>query len=246
MELYLKTLAKLRDISAFDLDDAKKRPLVLTGGYRYLGSPPSPPINRMTLAATSHLPIKAELLFTSRYRVDLDWSNGNFKWRAIAIYYRSNGRCRHALTISYPTPALRSATRASTRNGVRPNSTRAFFFLWESTFHLKPHCEHQNTNTGKHPINKCKLGITLNIYYSNNHSSLTEHLACTIFCRVAARCDLQQLRSCSESNYDQGFVRLLTKKQQDPKCLCEVSVYNWQFCQFPREHQPATMKASSL
>src|SRR5277367_2844883 len=35
-EFYLKPLIKLKEITRFDLDDAKARPLVVTGGYRYL------------------------------------------------------------------------------------------------------------------------------------------------------------------------------------------------------------------
>jgi hypothetical protein len=39
VEFYLKPLIKLKDITLFDLDDAKSRPLVLTIGYRFLSSP---------------------------------------------------------------------------------------------------------------------------------------------------------------------------------------------------------------
>lgn len=57
VEFYLKSLIRLRQITLFDLDDAKARPLVLTAGYRYLAAPGKPSTNRIPLAVTSHLPI---------------------------------------------------------------------------------------------------------------------------------------------------------------------------------------------
>src|ERR1700743_3006562 len=81
VDFYLKPLIRLKRITAFDLDDAKSRPLVLTAGYNFLSAPASPSTNRVIVAATSHLPIKADLLFTDRNRADLDWSDGAFTWR---------------------------------------------------------------------------------------------------------------------------------------------------------------------
>src|ERR1700677_653956 len=81
LELYLKPLVRLKDVTAFDLDDAKARPLVFTAGYRYLATPGSPSTNRMELATTAHFPLKLEFLLTDRNRADLDWTNRSFKWR---------------------------------------------------------------------------------------------------------------------------------------------------------------------
>ncbi len=75
MEFYLKPLIRLKEITVFDLDDAKARPLVLAAGYRYLSAPGKPWTNRIPIAVTSHLPIKAKLLLTDRNRADLDWSS---------------------------------------------------------------------------------------------------------------------------------------------------------------------------
>src|SRR5271167_202332 len=36
LDLYTKPLVKLKRVTAFDLDDAKSRPLVVSAGYRYL------------------------------------------------------------------------------------------------------------------------------------------------------------------------------------------------------------------
>src|SRR6267378_285943 len=81
LELYIKPLIRLKEVTSFDLDDTKSRPLVFTAGYRYLATPGSPSTNRMELTATSHFPVNPRLLISDRNRSDLDWSNGKFKWR---------------------------------------------------------------------------------------------------------------------------------------------------------------------
>src|SRR5664279_745710 len=42
VQLYLKPIAKLKEMRAFDLDDAKSRFFVLEAGYRYIGEPDTP------------------------------------------------------------------------------------------------------------------------------------------------------------------------------------------------------------
>jgi hypothetical protein len=43
VQFFLKPLVKLKKVSAFDLDDAKKRPLVFEIGYRYITAPTRTP-----------------------------------------------------------------------------------------------------------------------------------------------------------------------------------------------------------
>jgi hypothetical protein len=81
IEVYLKPLIRLKRVTAFDLDDAKSRALVVEAGYRYINQPGAPTENRMVLAVTSHFPVKADLLISDRNRADLDWKNGTFTWR---------------------------------------------------------------------------------------------------------------------------------------------------------------------
>jgi hypothetical protein len=170
MEFYLKPLIRLKEITLFDLDDAKARPLVLTAGYRYLSSPTSPPTNRIPLAVTSNLPIMALLLLTDRNRADLDWSNGSFKWRY-----------RNMLSLERTVP-IRSYH-------LIPYASSEFYYesqyhKWSTTelyagssfplgkhFQLKAYYEHQN-NTGKRPNKQLHgVGLTLNIYFSHEKSS---------------------------------------------------------------------------
>ena len=56
LDFYLRPLVKLEKVTWFDLDDSKKRVLVLSIGYRYLPSPNSPPTNRIEPVATFHFP----------------------------------------------------------------------------------------------------------------------------------------------------------------------------------------------
>jgi hypothetical protein len=79
---YLKALIRLQDVSKFDLDDSKPRPLVFTVGYRYLPQANNAPAtNRMEPVVTFHFPMKGRFLLTDRNRADLDWKSGNFSWR---------------------------------------------------------------------------------------------------------------------------------------------------------------------
>jgi hypothetical protein len=59
VQLYLKPLVKLKEMRAFDLDDAKSRIFVLETGYRYVGAPDTPAENRMLTAATFNFPLRA-------------------------------------------------------------------------------------------------------------------------------------------------------------------------------------------
>jgi len=58
MQIYLRPLIRLKDVTAFDLDDSKSRALVLETGYRYITPPGAPPENRMETIA--NVPFSAE------------------------------------------------------------------------------------------------------------------------------------------------------------------------------------------
>jgi hypothetical protein len=165
VEIYLKPLIKLRDITLFDLDDAKARPLVLAAGYRYLSSPTNPPTNRVPLEATTHFPIKALLLLTDRNRADLDWSNGNFKWR-----YRNMLSFQRTLPIrSYHLIPYASAEFYYQSQYRKWSTTELYagsLFPLGKHFQLKAYYEHQN-NTGKRPNQQLHgVGLALNMYFS--------------------------------------------------------------------------------
>src|SRR5271165_1236049 len=95
LDFYLKPLIRLQDVTKFDLDDSKSRPLVFTVGYRYLPQANNAPAtNRMELVVTFHFPLKRRFLLTDRNRADLDWKTGNFSWR-----YRNRFQIEKRVTI---------------------------------------------------------------------------------------------------------------------------------------------------
>jgi Protein of unknown function (DUF2490) len=165
VDFFLKPLLRLKRITAFDLDDAKSRPLVLTAGYNFLSAPNSPSTNRVIVAATSHLPIKADLLLTDRNRADLDWSNGTFTWR-----YRNRPSLQRTFAIrSYHLMPYASAEFYYESQYSKFSTTE----LYAGTnlplgkhVDLDTYYEHQN-NTGKKPNKQVNaLGLTLNLYFS--------------------------------------------------------------------------------
>jgi Protein of unknown function (DUF2490) len=165
VDFYLKPLIRLKNITAFDLDDAKSRPLVLTAGYNFLSAPNSPSTNRILVAATSHLPLKAQLLLSDRNRADLEWSAGSFTWR-----YRNMPSLQRTYAIrSYHLMPYASAEFYYESQYSKFSTTE----LYAGThlpvgkhFDFDPYYEHQN-NTGKKPNKQVNaLGLTVNIYFS--------------------------------------------------------------------------------
>jgi hypothetical protein len=165
MEFYLKPLIRLRNITVFDLDDAKARPLVLEAGYRYLAAPGKASTNRIPVAVTSHLPLKAKLLLTDRNRADLDWSSGSFTWR-----YRNMLSLERTLIIHSYHPIPYASAEIYYESQYSKVSTTELYagslLPIGKHFQVKAYYEHQN-NTGKHPNQQLHgLGLALNIYLS--------------------------------------------------------------------------------
>jgi len=165
LEFYLKPLVRLKNVAAFDLDDAKTRPLLLSVGYRYLTAPNSPSTNRMVLIATSHVPAKPGLLISDRNRSDLDWSDGKFKWR-----YRNKLEIEKSLVIHSYHPAPYSSVEVYYESQYEKWSTTEVYagclFPIGRRFELDPYYEHQN-NTGKSPNSQLNgIGVKLNIFLS--------------------------------------------------------------------------------
>jgi hypothetical protein len=165
MEFYLKPLVRLKEITVFDLDDAKARPLVLTAGYRYLAAPGKPGTNRIPIAVTSHVPLTAKLLLTDRNRADLDWSDGSFTWR-----YRNMLSLERTVAIrSYHFIPYASAEIYYESQYNKVSTTEIYVgthLPMGKHIQLAPYYEHQN-NTGKHPNEQLHgIGLTLDIFLS--------------------------------------------------------------------------------
>ena len=164
VEFYLKPLVKLKKTTAFDLDDSKSRPLVLSIGYRYMPSPNSPAENRVEPVATFHFPLKAGLLLSDRNRADLDWKSGNFSWR-----YRNRLQIEKRLTIRSYHPAPYASVESFYESQYGKWSDTAIYagclFPMGKHVELNPYYEHQN-NTGKSPNQQLnQLGLILSLYF---------------------------------------------------------------------------------
>lgn len=164
VELYLKPLLKLQDITVFDPDNSKSRPLVLSVGYRYVPSPNKSTLNRLEPVATFHFPINGRILITDRNRADLDWSAGNFTWR-----YRNRLTVERRVAIRSFHPAPYISAEAFYESQYNKWSTTALYVgcLLPIGKHVQvdPYYEHEN-NTGKHPDQQVNAaGLVLNLYF---------------------------------------------------------------------------------
>jgi hypothetical protein len=163
IEFYLKPLIKLKNVTAFDLDDAKSRPLVLSIGYRYVPSPGKPTVNRLEPVLTSHFPLVAQILLSDRNRFDLDWSSGSFTWR-----YRNRLTLERRIAIGSYRPAPYASAEVFYESKYGKWSTTALYvgclFPVGKHVEIDPYYEHEN-NTGKAPnqiINAA--GLILNLH----------------------------------------------------------------------------------
>jgi hypothetical protein len=164
IEFYLKPLIKLKHVTAFDLDDTKKRLLVLDVGYRYLPSPSSPPENRLRLDLTSHFPLRGGILISDRNRADLDWQSGKFTWR-----YRNRLTVERWLAIKSYHAGPYVSVEPFYESQYQKWSTTALYAgcLFPIGKHVQfdPYYEHQN-NTGKKPNQQLnQFGLILNLYF---------------------------------------------------------------------------------
>jgi hypothetical protein len=165
VQFFLKPLLKLKKITAFDLDDAKPRPLVLEVGYRYLTAPNAPPTERMEPMLTFHLPLKAGSLLSDRNRADLDWKNGKFAWR-----YRNRLTVERTFgAFSYHFIPYVAAEPYYVEQYNKWSTTALYagcLLPAVRHFQFNFYYEHEN-NTGKRPNQQQNsIGLALNLYYS--------------------------------------------------------------------------------
>ena len=164
LEFFLKPWLKLKDVAAFDLNEASKRPLAFAVGYRYLPSPNTPAENRLRLDLTPRFPMKGKLLLTDRNRADLDWQSGKFMWR-----YRNKLTVQRRVTIHSYHPGLYVAAETFYESKYQKWSTTALYAGFSlplfKRIQFEPYYEHQN-NTGKKPNQQLnQLGVILEIHF---------------------------------------------------------------------------------
>ena len=165
LQLYLKPLLKLKDITTFDLDDAKSRVSVLETGYRYIAAPDAPPENRMQAVDTLHFPMKAGLLISDRNRADLDWKNGDFTWRyrnKLSLERTFSAGSAHLIPYVAAEPYYESQY-----NKWSTTSLNAGCYIPVGKYvQFNTYYEHDN-NTGKKPNQQVNsIGLALYLYFS--------------------------------------------------------------------------------
>jgi hypothetical protein len=165
MQLYLKSLVTLKRITAFDLDDARRRPLVFEAGYRCITAPGEPTTERMEAIVTPHFPLKGGALIADRNRADLEWKGGEFSWR-----YRNKLRLERTFTVhSYHLIPYIAAEPYYVEQYSKWSTTALFVgsnFPVGKHVQLEAYYEHEN-NTGKSPNQQQNsFGLVLNLYYS--------------------------------------------------------------------------------
>jgi hypothetical protein len=165
LQLYLKPLLKLKKVTAFDLDDAKKRPLVVEAGYRVITAPNEPIENRFMPMATFALPTKGLLLITDRNRADLDWKGGVFSWR-----YRNKLAVQRTFSIRsfHMSPYLSAEAYYTSQYSKWSTTDLEAGSLFPVGKHVQfdAYFEHEN-NTGKKPNEQVNdIGLAAHIFFS--------------------------------------------------------------------------------
>lgn len=164
LEFYVKPLIKLKKVAAFDLDDSKARPLVLSIGYRYVPSPDQATVNRLEPVVTFHFPVPGRILLSDRNRADLDWSSGAFQWR-----YRNRLTLERRIGIHsyHPAPYVSAEVFYESKYGKWSTTALYAGCLLPVGKHVEfdPYYEHQN-NTGKSSNQQVNAaGLVVNLHF---------------------------------------------------------------------------------
>ena len=165
LQLYLKPWLKLKNITAFDLDDSKPRALVFENGYRSVTAPNALPINRMEPIVTFHFPLKAGFLISDRNRADLDWTSQSFTWR-----YRNKLTVERTVAVGayhfIPYVAAEPYYEEKYHKWSTTDLYAGSLFPVGKHVQFNAYYEHEN-NTGKHPNQQNNdFGFALYLFFS--------------------------------------------------------------------------------
>lgn len=164
IQLFFKPLLKLKDVTRFDLDDVKKRPVMFESGYRIITAPNTPAENRALEAVTFHIPLMAQMMTSDRNRADLDWKAGVFTWR-----YRNKLTLQRSVPIStyHLTPYIAAEVFYESQYSKWSTTDLYAGCLFPAGKHVQfdGYYEHEN-NTGKSPNRQNNfIGLALHLYF---------------------------------------------------------------------------------
>jgi hypothetical protein len=165
VQFYRKPLVRLKHVSAFDLDNAKSRPLVLESGYRIITAPDTAAKNRAVEAVIFHFPLRPRALLIDKNRADLDWQSGKFTWR-----YRNKLTLQRTFAIHsfHFIPYLAAEPFYESQYSKWSTTDLYAGSLFPVGKHAQFDCyyEHEN-DTGKHPNRQEEfVGLALHLYFS--------------------------------------------------------------------------------
>jgi hypothetical protein len=165
MQFYLKPLLRLKQITEFDLDDSKPRPLVLEVGYRYLTAPNEPSTNRLEPVLTAHFPLKVGFLVSDRNRADLDWKSGELNWRyrnKLAFERTFTAHSHHFIPYVAAEPYYVQKYGKWSTTDLYAGAQ----FPAGKHVQLEPYYEHENNTGGSRNQPKNDIGLVAELYFS--------------------------------------------------------------------------------
>ena len=165
VDIYTRPLIRSKEVTKFDLDNTKSRPLVVAVGYRYLPQANGgAATNRMETVATARFPVTAKILLTDGSRFDLDWTSSGFNWR-----YRNRFQIEGPVAIgSYHLMPYVSVEPFHESKYGKWSETALYagcIFPIRRHAQLNSYYEHQN-QTGKRPNEQLnQFGLMLGLYF---------------------------------------------------------------------------------
>lgn len=172
VQLYLKPWLKLKHMTTFDIDDIKRRMVVVESGYRIIIGPNAPNENRAIESVTFHLPIMWSILLTDRNRADLNWQKDTFTWR-----FRNKLTAERTVSISSYHLIPYVAAEPFYENKYNKWSTIDLYagcqFPMGRTVQFDVYYEHEN-DTGTRPNRQNNyVGLSLSLYFFSARAAPT-------------------------------------------------------------------------
>ena len=164
IDVYFKSLVKLKKITLFELDPSKSRLLMFRAGYRYMPSTDGPTEHRGLLEATARYPLVKGVLLSDRNRLDVRSIDGELAWR-----YRNRISAERTVLIRYYhfTPYIRAEAYydGNFHKWSQTAESLGCIFSLRERYELEPYYEHQN-ETGTAPNRQVDaLGLVLSSYF---------------------------------------------------------------------------------
>ena len=164
IDFLVKPVIRLKKAARYDQDEAKRRLLALSAGYRFVASPDAPSVNRVLLEATPNLPLMAGVLLSDRNRGELNFSSKGLDWR-----YRNRVNLQRTFDVYSYHPIPYASVEFYYDSKYEKWSSTALYagcrLPLGRRVQLDPYYEHEN-NTGKKPNQQVNaIGVILGLSF---------------------------------------------------------------------------------